>query len=52
MPPVISERLDRYEDTIRDAEMPVDERNRYSRYCDFIYYTSSRTPDIKLAMRV
>ncbi len=48
----IQERLQHYEDTVRGAQMPVDERNRYSRYCDFIYYPSTRDPGTMLAMRV
>lgn len=49
---VFQNRLENFEDTVRGAQMPVDERNRYSRYCDFIYYPSSITPGLTLAMRV
>ncbi len=27
-------------------------QNQYSPYCDFIYYTSSRDPELRLAMKV
>lgn len=44
---------EKYEDRIRENRQINDERlNRYSPYCDFIYYPSSREPDLQLAMRV
>ncbi|MCU6796296.1 prolyl oligopeptidase family serine peptidase [Paenibacillus sp. WQ 127069] len=44
---------ERYEDRIRpDNEQAVFRGNRYSPYCDLIYYTSSRNPAVRLAMRV
>lgn len=52
MPFAVTERLQRYEDTIRTPQIPTDSRNRYSRYCDFIYYPSTREPGITLAMRI
>ena len=45
-------RLESFEDNIRGAQMSTDERSRFSRYCDFIYYPSSITPGLTLAMRV
>ena len=47
------ENLELYEDKERaDKKAGLAYQNRYSPYCDFIYYPSSRTPGIKLAMRV
>lgn len=52
MADIIQNRLENFEDTVRGAQMPADERNRYSRYCDFIYYPSTVTPGLMLAMRI
>ena len=43
-----------YEDKLRKSkiERKNNYENKYSPYCDFIYYESSITPGIKLAMRV
>lgn len=40
-----------YEDKIRASE-DKDLTSRYSPYCDFVYYESSRTPGIRMAMKV
>ena len=43
--------LDLYEDKER-KEKVSERRNKYSKYCDFVYYESSVTPGLMLAMRV
>lgn len=44
---------EKYEDQIREQRQSEVERcNRYSPYCDLIYYPSSREPDLRLAMRI
>ena len=40
-----------YEDAIR-AEKTTDRKNQYSPYCDLVYYESSVTPGVMLAMLV
>ncbi len=40
-----------YEDRLRQSKA-VQRANRYSPYCDLVYYPSSRTPGLRLAMRV
>lgn len=44
--------LEKYEDTIRLSKQSVPRIDKISKYCDFIYYTSSVTEGITLAMRV
>ncbi len=45
--------LAQYEDQQRaDKKAGLSYQNQYSPYCDFIYYSSSRTPGIKLALRI
>lgn len=44
--------FDIYEDTVRLKKSEDKKTNRYSKYCDFIFYESSITPGIKLAMRI
>lgn len=48
----MSESLELFEDRVRKEKMEVKKENRYSKYCDFIYYKSSVTPELTLAMRV
>ncbi|NOU64622.1 prolyl oligopeptidase family serine peptidase [Paenibacillus sp. LMG 31461] len=44
---------EKYEDRVRMEKQRVEIReNQYSPYCDFIYYNSSRHPELQLAMRV
>lgn len=44
---------EKYEDKVREDRHDGDSRfNKYSPYCDFIYYRSSIDPNIRLAMRV
>jgi pimeloyl-ACP methyl ester carboxylesterase len=44
---------EKYEDRIREKRLSAEEHlNRYSPYCDLIYYPSSRDPNLRLAMRV
>ena len=40
-----------YEDNIR-ADKTCERQNKYSKYCDLIYYSSSVTPGLRLAMLV
>lgn len=44
--------LEKYEDRVRKEKSEDKKLNRYSRYCDFIYYKSTRSPELTLAMRV
>ncbi len=44
--------LEQYEDTIRLTKNGQKMENRYSPYCDFIYYESTREEGLMLAMRV
>lgn len=44
--------FDIYEDTVRLQKSEGQKTNRYSKYCDFVYYESSITPGLKLAMRI
>lgn len=45
--------LEKYEDRIIEKRQSHDERfNKYSPYCDFIYYPSSKEPGLRLAMRI
>lgn len=44
-------RLEQFEDKVCTGG-EAERQNRYSEYCDFIYYPSSVTPGITLAMRV
>ena len=41
-----------YEDKIRYEKITYKQKNRYSKYCDFIYYPSSINPELVLAMRI
>lgn len=41
-----------YEDKIRQDKTTCAQKNRYSKYCDFIYYRSSVNPELVLAMRI
>lgn len=41
-----------YEDKIRYEKKTYKQKNRYSKYCDFIYYPSSINPELVLAMRI
>lgn len=41
-----------YEDSIRLQKSQTHKENKYSKYCDFIYYRSSLDPELVLAMRV
>ena len=45
---------DLYEDKVRkNKKERVDKyENQYSKYCDFVYYESSKTPGLRLAMRI
>lgn len=45
-------RLEQFEDTVRGIDTAPDQRNRYSEFCDFVYYPSTVTPGVTLAMRV
>ena len=42
----------KYDDTIRREKTFNNKENVYSKYCDFIYYKSSVTKDLTLAMRI
>ena len=44
--------LNKYEDRVRKEKVEGKKENRYSKYCDFIYYKSSVNPELTLAMRV
>jgi len=44
--------LEQFEDRIRLNKQFSGKENQYSKYCDFIYYSSSVTPELTLAMRV
>ena len=44
--------LEKYEDRIRKEKSSRKKQDRHSRYCDFIYYPSTRNPELTLAMRV
>lgn len=44
--------LDRFEDKIRKEKTTIVKENKYSKYCDLIYYRSSIHPELTLAMRV
>lgn len=44
--------LEQFEDRIRLKKQVGGKENQYSRYCDFIYYSSSVNPELTLAMRV
>lgn len=45
--------FEKYEDSIRATHQYEEDRhNRYSPYCDLIYYPSSREPKLRMAMRV
>ena len=44
--------LSKFEDRIRKEKENGKKENRYSKYCDFIYYKSSVNPELTLAMRV
>ena len=44
--------LTKYEDTIRREKAFESKENVYSKYCDFIYYKSTITPNVTLAMRI
>lgn len=48
----MSESLERFEDRTRREKAAGSRENRYSRYCDLIYYPSSVHPELTLAMRV
>ncbi|MFD0712804.1 alpha/beta hydrolase family protein [Paenibacillus sp. GCM10027626] len=49
----MSEHYERFEDRIRTGKQEaVARKSRYSPYCDFIYYRSSRDQELQLAMRV
>lgn len=41
-----------YEDRIRKEKVLDEKKNIYSKYCDFVYYPSSRNPELMLAMKV
>lgn len=41
-----------YEDVERKEKVFRERRNKYSRYCDFVYYQSTRNPELTLAMKV
>lgn len=44
--------LEKFEDRVRKEKVDGKKGNRYSKYCDFIYYKSSVNPELTLAMRV
>ena len=44
--------LERFEDKLRLDKQSGKKENLFSPYCDFIYYPSTRTPGITLAMRI
>ena len=44
--------FERYSDTRREEKERIVPENKYSTYCDLIYYSSSQTPDTLLAMKV
>ncbi len=44
--------LETFSDQIRASKEAGEKENRYSRYCDLIYYESSVTPGLRLAMLV
>ncbi len=48
----MSESLERFEDRVRKEKVDGKKENKYSRYCDLIYYKSSVNPELTLAMRV
>lgn len=41
-----------YEDKVRETKKTDGKQNRYSKYCDLIYYQSTRHPELTLAMRI
>lgn len=41
-----------YEDRVREEKKVGEKENKYSKYCDLIYYKSSIHPELTLAMRV
>ncbi len=41
-----------YSDELRESKSTDEKQNRYSKYCDLIYYESSVTPGFKMAMTV
>lgn len=43
--------LENFEDRKRKKSVQ-DKANRYSQYCDFIYYQSTIHPELTLAMRI
>lgn len=49
---IMIDNLKRYEDELRKEKVFENKENLYSKYCDFIYYKSSVTPNLTLAMRV
>ena len=44
--------LEAFEDRIREEKSSSKRENKYSKYCDFIYYQSTIHPELTLAMRV
>lgn len=44
--------LSSYEDSVRLSKQTDGKQNRYSPYCDLIYYPSTRNPELTLAMLV
>ena len=44
--------IENYEDAIRLDKVLKQKENIYSKYCDFVYYQSSVTPNLTLAMRI
>ncbi|MBE6688482.1 MAG: hypothetical protein E7588_04275 [Ruminococcaceae bacterium] len=49
---IVNSYLDKFEDKVRLSKQNNNTRNQTSPYCDFIYYSSTRTPGITLAMRI
>lgn len=48
----MSKSFEEFEDKLRIEKTDLVRENRYSRYCDFIFYPSSLDPQLILAMRV